>query len=112
MEETGDWTGAQRGLEILTQAFPNKVIYLQRYARILTRNKNFDSALEYWRRLASGLKKESDDWYEAKYSVILCLAVTDPARAKPPLVQFLNLYDPPANWKPRFSDLATRLGVN
>lgn len=108
--ESGEWEEAERNLELLIEAFPKKVVYLQRYARVLTRLRKYAEALEPWRTLSRGLAKESADWYEAKYSLILCLIETDPPQAKAPLDQFLLLYDPPNEWKAKFSELARRVG--
>lgn len=110
-EESGKLDEAERNLELLVNAFPKKVLYLKRYALLLTKAKKYREAVEHWRPLAKGLKKESEDWYEAKYNLIKCLAETEPADAKPPLAQFLQLYDPPEPWKSRFADLANQLGI-
>ena len=85
--------------------------YLQRYARVLVRLKQFTKALQHWRKLAQGLKKESESWFEAKYQLMLCLAKIDPKSAKAPLSQFMSLYDIPLEWKPRFVDLSKELAV-
>lgn len=110
-EEKGELDEAKKNFELLVEAFPKKVSYLTGYARVLTRLGEYSNAADQWRVLGKGLKKESDDWYRAKYNLFKCLAETDSGQAAPPLKQFLGLYDPPPSWKPRFSELANQIGL-
>ena len=110
-EEEGDLEAAAGNLELLVKAHPSNVGYLQRYSRLLIRLKRFADAVDGWRTLARGLSKESDGWYEAKYYLMKSLTESAPETAKAPLKQFLGLYEVPAEWKPRFDDLATQLGI-
>lgn len=112
LKESGDTRGALRNLELLVKAFPTNVGYLQRYARILSAEANYGDALDYWRTLSKGLESESDAWFEAKYNMLKCLVKTDLAAAKPPLKQFVNLYEIPPDWKPRFDQLVIDSGLN
>ena len=111
MEEAGNLEGAEQNLELLVKAFPKKVSYLIKYARLLSKAKKYGQALPHWRTLVSGLTRESDNWYLAKYSVFQCLSKTSRKDAEAPLRQFLGLYDPPAPWKAKFNDLADELGI-
>lgn len=109
--ETGDNVSAEKNLELLVGAFPKNVSYLAKYARVLMANRRYNQALEIWRMLVRGLKKETEAWYEAKYNQIECLRLTNNPAAKQSLEQFLALYDPPADWQSRFKALAEKLGL-
>ncbi len=112
MTLTGKKTDALSYLEILVAAAPTNAGYLRRYGKLLIEQKQYRKAVDIWRKLVDGLKKDSEPWYEAKYSVFKCLAETTPNQAIQPLKQFLALYpDPPGDWKEKFLQLRTQLEI-
>lgn len=112
MTLTGKKAEALGYLEILVAAAPTNAGYLRRYGVLLIEQKQYRKAVDIWRKLVSGLKKDSQPWYEAKYSVFKCLAETTPNQAIQPLKQFLVLYpDPPGDWKEKFMQLQTQLEI-
>jgi len=105
--ETGQFENAAGRLERLVAAFPTNKSYLRRAGLAQFRAGNFAAALPHWRKLLSGVKKNSVDWYEAKYHQIACLARTDKSDAKKVLEQFRLLHPKVSvdGWDEKFETL-------
>ena len=56
-------------LETINRIFPNHKSYLRKLALAYTETKQFESAIEIWRKLATGLEPGSDLWFEAKFQL-------------------------------------------
>lgn len=112
MVTTGKNSEALGYLEILVAAAPTNAGYLRRFGTLLVSEKQYLKAVDVWRKLAAGLKKDSEPWYEAKYFVFKCLAESTPDRATEPFQQFMALYpNPPGKWKEKFIQLQANLGL-
>ncbi len=108
----GDFDRAARRLERLVAAFPSSPNYLRRAGLAQFQAGKFSKALPHWRTLTAGSKKNSADWYEAKYYQISCLAKTDPPTARKVHKQF-RLLHPKVNldgWREKFKALDSELG--
>lgn len=81
--------------------------YLRRAAKAHYQAQNFEDALTHWRTLVLGLKRGSDEWYEAKYYQLSSLKRVNAAQFRRAADQFRLLYPKlgPAAWRDRFRDL-------
>lgn len=80
--------------------------YLRRAAIAHFEAQQFAQALPHVRTLLAGLTKGSNDWFEAKYYQLACLARTDPAAYSQVRDQFRLLYPQvPAPWGPKLAAL-------
>jgi len=110
-ERLQEFETADRLLSNLLQAFPTDAGYLRRAGLVAWRAGRFPAALQHWRTLATGLPKESDAWFEAKYYQLVCLAEVDVRQAREAMQQFRLLYPQlgPPDWRGRFAELQRRL---
>ena len=71
----------------------------------------YAESLEHWRNLLAATESGSDDWLEAKYYQLTCLAKTDPAAARQVLKQFQVLYPEikSAAWRDKFVELERQI---
>jgi tetratricopeptide (TPR) repeat protein len=113
LEKAGRTEEARRFLDRLVEAFPAQVDYLRRLGLLLAKGGDYQAGVPVWRKLAGGLKKESNGWYEAKFYLIQCLQAVDPKSARATLKQFLALYPAaPGEWKLKFGLLAKEMRVS
>lgn len=105
--ELGQHAEALRSLTKLLAIFPSDPGYLRRAGMASFQAGEFSTSLEHWRKLVNGLKDGSEEWYEAKYYQIACLAKIDRVKARESLEQFRLLFPeigPPA-WRSKFAEL-------
>jgi len=109
--ETGQFKNAAGRLEKLVAAFPTNEIYLRRAGLAQYRAGNYEAALPHWRKLLSGVTKNSSGWYEAKYYQVSCLAQTDKAAAKKVFQQFRLLHPKVSvdGWDKKFETLENKV---
>jgi len=108
--QLGRYEEAAQHLEKLLAAYPKDQSYLRRAGLAHFHAGTYDRSLPHWRTILSGVSKNTDQWYEAKYYQLSCLFNTDPDTAEKVLRQFKLLYPnlgPPA-WKGRFQELERR----
>lgn len=111
--ETGNDAQAAESLDQLLAVFPKDRQYLRRAGMADYQAGNFDRSVKRWRTLLSGLPKNADSWFEAKYYQIKCLEQTAPQQAQKVLRQFQLLHPelgPPA-WRDRFRKLTEKSNV-
>jgi tetratricopeptide (TPR) repeat protein len=92
----------------ILEARPDDKNYLRRAGLAHFAAGEHPEALECWRRLLGGLAQGSDEWLEAKYYQLACLAVTDRPAAEKVWRQFRLLFPEvksPA-WRDKFEELA------
>ena len=107
----GDHAAAAKRLSQLLAVFPTDQSYLRRAGLSAFQAGEHAAALEHWRKLVAGLPKNADNWYEAKYYQLACLAQLDRAKAREAWGQYRILYPdlgPPA-WRGRFVELQQRI---
>jgi len=92
---------------------PGNRTVLRRLAELAEEADDTATALDAWRRLASGLEQGSDAWFEARFRQLSLLARIDRSRAIAAIKQHRVLWPDlgPAPWGERFADLERRLGV-
>jgi len=103
----GRYAEAAERMEKILAAYPKDKGYLRRAGLAHYNAKNYEQSVEHWRTLLAGLPKESDDWYEAKYYQLACLAELDKPAARKVFDQFALLHPklgPPA-WREKFEGL-------
>jgi len=110
-EQLGRHAEAAAALEKLLAAYPKDRDYLRRAALAQFHLRDYEASLEKWSTLLRGLPAGEDDWYEAKYHQIACLAEIDKPAAAKVSQQFQLLYPElgGANWRGRFEQLTERL---
>jgi len=114
-EITDDPEMGQRALFLydnrLLEHRPNNVQFLRATAVLSEAFDVHDRALQCWRRLVSGLPKDSEQWFEAKFRLIALLAQRDPQRARAVMDQHkqLNPDYGPQPWGARLRGLDERL---
>lgn len=101
--ELGNYAAAGQRVERLLAAFENDREYLRLAGLAQYYAGAPQKALEHWRLLVSGLKKNSPEWHEAKYYQLACLAQTDKQQAVEAYRQFRVLY-PAVDVEPWRSD--------
>ena len=107
----GKHSEATKILETLVKIHSRDARYIRMLALAQFQAKNFDRALELWRRLVNGLKKESNGWYEAKLYGIASLAELEKSEALKEFNQYKLLrpnLGPPA-WREQFKELGKKL---
>ena len=99
--------------ESLLRVEPNNRTVLRRLAELAEEAGKSETALDAWRRLASGLTPGSEPWFEARLRQLTLLARVDQSRAVAALKQHRILWPDlgPAPWGDRFADLEQRLGI-
>jgi tetratricopeptide (TPR) repeat protein len=106
-EQLGRHAESAEALEKLLAAFPKDRDYLQRAALAHFHRGNFEKSLKYWSTLIRGLTAGEDDWCQAKYHQIACLAETDKAAGAKVFKQFKLLYPELGGdaWRAKFERL-------
>jgi tetratricopeptide (TPR) repeat protein len=105
------WERADRHLENLVKAFPQRREYRAATARVKTERGHFQQALPHWRFLAQRVEPGTDLWYEAKYQLIRCLWSADDDSAKAVLRQTMQLSPSmPDGWAGQYARLAEEIG--
>ncbi len=86
---------------------------LRRYAGISEACGEVAPALDAWRRILSGVRQDSGDWYEARYHSLRLLAASDPGRAREAMDQHKVLHPDfgPEPWGPMLRDLDGRVAA-
>lgn len=107
----GDHSTASETLARLAAAFPTDQGYLRRAGLADFNAANYARSIERWRILTTGLSKGTDEWFEAKYYQIACLAKIDATQAKPVMQQFQLLFPDlgSAAWQDKFRALQQQL---
>jgi hypothetical protein len=92
---------------------PGNRTVLRRLAELAEEADDTATALDAWRRLASGLAPGSDEWFEARLRQMSMLARLDRSRAIAAIRQHRTLWPGlgPAPWGERFAELERRLGL-
>lgn len=92
---------------------PGNRTVLRRLAELAEEADDSQTALDAWRRLASGLELGSDPWFEARLRQMSLLARIDRSRAITAMRQHRTLWPDlgPAPWGDRFADLERRLVI-
>jgi tetratricopeptide (TPR) repeat protein len=105
--DAGQFQQAGQRLEEMLKAYPSDRNYLRRAGLTWQRLGEHAQALPHWTKLAAGSDSASEEWYEAKYYQLVCLAKTDPAEAGKAWRQFQLLHPNVkiAAWKDRFAEL-------
>lgn len=105
--QTGRFAKAAERLEKLLEAYPSNKKYLRRAGLAHYNDKQYERSLSHWRTLVSGLPSETDEWYEAKYYQMACLANIDPAKAAKVMGQFKKLHPEmgSAAWRKKIQQL-------
>ncbi|MCE9527761.1 MAG: hypothetical protein K8R36_17095 [Planctomycetales bacterium] len=111
-EVLGRWKEAAARLDKIVVAMPSDKKYLRRSGIAHFQAGEFAPALEQWRKLLGGVEGGSDEWFEAKYHQLACLAKTDRPSAVKVWKQFKLLFPQvkSAAWKDRFATLDADLG--
>jgi hypothetical protein len=91
--------------------FPKDKDYLRRAGLATFAAGQHTASLAKWTTLLRGLPAGSDQWLEAKYHQIACLAATDKPAAKQVMEQFTLLYPELGGdtWRARFQALESSL---
>ena len=79
-----------------------------------TELREYPEALKRWQVLARGLKRESKDWYEARYYVILCHKESGEGDRARTMLQYFLMQNPEikvAPWDKHFRELARKMGL-
>ena len=108
--QLGQFGEAARQMEKLLAAYPKDKSYLRRAGLAYFHAGSYEQSLPQWRTVLSGVSKNSEEWYEAKYYQLCCLFETDPETAEKVLRQFQLLHPDlgPSSWKDRFTELVRR----
>jgi hypothetical protein len=105
-EERGRWKEASARLSRLVEALPKDRRLLRRAGLAAYQAGDYPAALNFWRTLLAGADGGSDEWLEAKYYQLACLAQTDRPAAKKVYDQFQLLYPTvkSAEWRAKFAE--------
>jgi hypothetical protein len=111
-ELLGHWGEAAARLDKIVAAFPTDKKYLRRCGNAHFQAGEYAPSLEQWRRLLGGVEGGSEEWFEAKYHQLACLAKTDRASAVQVWKQFKLLFPQikSTTWKEKFATLEADLG--
>jgi hypothetical protein len=84
---------------------PKNKAYLRRAGLAQHDAGNYQAAIHHWRTLLRGVKRGSDEWFEAKYYQLSCLFHIDPEKARVVFDQFELLYPKlgPPEWRDKFA---------
>lgn len=95
----------------LLRSQPRDAGFLRGHAELAEAAGEVEPALESLRLLVAGLEQGSNDWFDAKYKLVLILAKRDAKRAAEVLAQHRVLYPGygPEPWGARFREIADRL---
>ena len=108
---TGRYDEAADRLQRLLAYDPKDRNYLRLAGLTNFQAKQYNAALNHWRTLTHGLPRGSEEWFEAKYYQLACLAETDSSQARKALANFRLYYpnDGPPAWQEKFAALSQRL---
>lgn len=108
---TGRYDEAARRLAPLLETDPKNKDYLRLAGLANFQVGDYPAALESWRTLTHGVGRGSEDWFEAKYYQIACLAEIDGEQARKTLDNLHLLYPQYGgpSWREKFEALAQRL---
>ena len=111
-ESLGRWKEAAARLDKIVAALPSDKKYLRRAGIAHFQAGEHAAALEQWRKLLSGVESGSEEWLEAKYHQLACLAKTDRASAVKVWKQFKLLFPEIKSeaWKDKFAALEADFG--
>lgn len=109
--QTGRHEEAAAGYAKLLAVFPKDKDYLRRAGMATFAAGAYDASLAHWTTLLRGLAAGSDDWLEAKYHQIACLAAINKTEAAQVMQQFVLLYPNfgGGSWGAKFRTLAASL---
>ncbi len=102
---------AAESLERILAAYPDDRGTLQRAAMAYYRAGEHEQSIRHWRTLLAGLEDGTDNWYEAKYYQLACLAEIDRQSARDVFEQFKLLHPSlgSPDWRPKFEALGKEL---
>ncbi len=91
----------------LHESFPLERVYVLELARLCTRMRRTDDAVELWRKIVHHTRQGSEDWIEAKYNLIAIMLETDRQQAQQIYAQTITLVpEVPPPWTDRFAAVA------
>ena len=97
------WEKAAKLYHRLNNEFPDHSQILIGLAKARMGQMKGTDALPLWRRVVAGVRAGSDDWFEAKLGIVLCLAESNPQQANKILLQTRQLAGTiPEGWRTRF----------
>lgn len=101
------YAAAAERLDEIVKAFPSDRSYLRRAGLAWFQAGDHAKALPHWDKIVAGSDSASDEWYEAKYYQLVCLAKTDPNEAAKSWKQFKLLHPEvkSADWKDKFAEI-------
>jgi hypothetical protein len=110
-ELLGRWPEAAARLDKIVAALPSDKKYLRRAGIAHFQAGEFAPSLEQWRKLLGGVESGSEEWLEAKYYQLACLAKTDHPTAVKVWKQFKLLFPQVKSptWKDKFAALEADL---
>ncbi len=101
---------ADRIYHLLLDCFPNQRQYIHGLAKTKLALGEKKAALPLWQRLAANAEAGTDDWFESKYQLIVCLLETDPPTAASVYRQTTQLSpEMPEPWRSKFAAIAQQL---
>jgi len=105
-EDRERWKPAAERLNRLVAAQPKDRRLLRRAGLAAYQSADYAGATSHWRTLLAGVEPGSEEWLEAKYYQLACLARTDRPAAKKVYDQFRLLYPNvrSAAWKDKFTE--------
>jgi tetratricopeptide (TPR) repeat protein len=108
--QLGKHAEAANLLEQLLDMAPKDRNYLRRASQAHAAAGQHEQALVHCRTLLRGLRKGSDEWFEAKMLQLKSLAQTDVEQARKVLRQFKLLYPDMGGdkWRDQFNELTSR----
>jgi len=111
-ESLGHWQQAAARLDRIVAALPSDKKYLRRAGLAHFQAGEYAPSLEQWRKLLGGVESGSEEWLEAKYHQLACLAKTDRPNAVKVWKQFKLLFPQVKSptWKDKFAALEADLG--
>ena len=111
-ESLGHWQEAAARLDKIVAAMPSDKKYLRRAGLAHFQAGEYAPSLEQWRKLLGGVESGSEEWLEAKYHQLACLAKTDRPNAVKVWKQFKLLFPQVKSptWKDKFAALEADLG--
>jgi hypothetical protein len=109
--DAGKYSAAAQRLEDIVQAFPTDRNYLRRAGLAWFQAGDHAKALPHWDKIVAGSDSATDEWYEAKYYQLVCLAKTDATAAAKSWKQFKLLHPEvkSAAWREKFAELEKTL---
>jgi hypothetical protein len=111
LESLGRHAEAAARYDAILGAYPKDANYLRRSGLAHFRAGEFAEALDPFETLLAGLEAGSDEWFEAKFYQVSCLARTEPDAAAKVYGQFRALYPELGGraWRSKFEALGRGL---